>query len=297
MKGIILAGGEGSRLYPVTRSVSKHLLPVYDKPMIYYPLSALMLAGIREIQVVSTPEHIDLYRRLFGDGSQWGLKLDYAIQDEPRGLADAFRIGEDFIGEDSVALVLGDNIVHGSGLRRRLRRAAEVDEGGMVFAYEVEDPENYGVVDFDSDGRATSIEEKPDDPKSNYAVIGLYFYDNRVVDIARQIEPSDRGELEITAVNNAYLEQGDLQVTRLGRGMAWLDMGTPEGLHQASSFIETIEKRQGLKVGAPEEIAWRSGWIDDERLASLGEDLAHTDYGRYLLELLELPESRRGFRT
>ena len=296
MKGIILAGGKGTRLYPTTRSVSKHLLPVYDKPMVYYPLTAQMLAGIRDILIISTPEHLPLYRRLLGDGSQWGLNLHYAEQAEPRGLAEAFIIGDDFIGDDRVSLVLGDNVIYGDRLRDRLQEAAKLEHGGRVFAYNVNDPENYGVVEFDEEGRALSIEEKPDEPRSNHAVIGLYFYDNRVVDIASNLEPSGRGELEITAVNNAYLEEGDLRVTRLGRGMAWLDMGTPDGLQQASNFIATIEKRQGLKIGAPEEVAWRSGWIDDAELQKLGRELDNTDYGSYLLDLLEMPSQKRGFQ-
>ena len=295
MKGIILAGGQGTRLYPTTRSVSKHLLPVYDKPMVYYPLTTLMLAGIREILVISTPEHLPMYRRLMGDGSDWGLELEYAEQADPRGLADAFLVGEEFVGGDDVALVLGDNVVYGDRLRERLREAARLDGGGRVFAYQVSDPENYGVVEFDDDGRALSIEEKPDEPRSEHAVIGLYSYDNRGVDIAKNIEPSDRGELEITAVNNVYLKEGELAVTRLGRGMAWLDMGTPEGLQDASNFIATIENRQGLKICCPEEVAWRSGWIDDQTLRRLGADLEHTDYGGYLLGLLDAPSSRRGF--
>jgi len=295
MKGIILAGGKGTRLYPTTRAVSKHLLPVYDKPMIYYPLTTLMLAGIRDILVISTPQHVPLYRELLGDGSDWGLEISYEIQEDPRGLADAFLVGEDFIGDERVALVLGDNVIYGDRLRQRLRDAADNHDGGRVFAYHVSDPEHYGVVDFDDEGRATSIEEKPDDPDSNHAVIGLYFYDNRVVDIAKQIEPSDRGELEITAVNNVYLDRDELSVTRLGRGMAWLDMGTPDGLQEASNFIATIENRQGFKIGVPEEIAWRSGWIDDDQLHELGAELDHTDYGDYLLNLVDLPDRKRGF--
>lgn len=296
MKGIVLAGGKGTRLYPITRATSKHLLPVYDKPMVYYPLSTLMMAGIRDVLVISTPEHLPLYEDLLGDGSAWGMHLRYAVQDEPRGLADAFRIGDDFIGDDPVSLILGDNVLYGDRLRARLREAADLESGGRIFAYNVTDPENYGVVEFDDDGRAERLVEKPDQPRSSYAVIGLYFYDNRVVDIARDVEPSDRGELEITSVNQAYLQMDDLSVTRLGRGMAWLDMGTPDGLQEASNFISTIEHRQGMKIGSPEEIAWRSGWIDDGQLAELGDDLAHTEYGQYLLDLLELPAQKRGFR-
>ena len=286
MKGIILAGGSGTRLHPITLGISKQLMPVYDKPMVYYPLSTLMMAGIRELLVITTPEDQDQFRRLLGDGTKWGIEITYAGQPRPEGLAQAFVIGADFIGADSVALVLGDNIFYGTGLGTALKNNTEV-VGGTIFAYHVTDPTAYGVVEFDDAGRAISIEEKPAAPKSNYAVPGLYFYDNDVVEIARTLRPSARGELEITAVNNAYLERGDLTVTVLERGTAWLDTGTFESLMDASQFVSVVESRQGLKIGCPEEIAWRNGWIDDAQLAAAGAALAKSGYGGYLTGLLD----------
>lgn len=288
-KGIVLAGGSGTRLHPITLGVSKQQLPIYDKPMVYYPISILMLAGIREILIISSPEDLPNYQRLLGDGSQFGARFDYVEQPSPDGLAQAFILGEDFIGDDDVCLILGDNIFHGQHFSEQLKTASERSKGATVFGYLVNDPERFGVVEFDTAGKAISIEEKPAQPKSNYAVTGLYFYDNDVVDIAKRVKPSERGELEITSVNNAYLERGDLHVQLLGRGFAWLDTGTHDSLLEASSYVQTVEHRQGLKIACLEEIAWRNGWIDDTTLQNHGERYQKTQYGQYLLKLLNRP--------
>ena len=287
VKGIILAGGKGTRLYPMTKVVSKQLLPIYDKPMIYYPLSVLMLAGIREVLIISTPEDLPNYQALLGDGQRLGMRFEYKIQEQPRGLAEAFILGEEFIGGDSVCLILGDNIFYGQALSDYLRRGAAIEEGGMIFGVQVKNPRAFGVVEFDENKRVVSIEEKPQNPKSNFAVPGLYFYDNSVVEVAKTIQPSARGELEITTVNNEYLQRGQLLVSPMGRGMAWLDTGTPEGMLQASQFVATVQNRQGFYISCIEEIAWRRGWIDDEQLLAIGTELKMTDYGQYLISLVE----------
>jgi glucose-1-phosphate thymidylyltransferase len=287
MKGIILAGGSGTRLFPLTLAISKQLLPVYDKPMIYYPLSTLMLAGIRDILLISTPEHLPLFRQLLGDGSQWGISLSYAAQPRPEGLAQAFIIGRKFVGHETVALVLGDNVLYGHGLSHTLQKSASLRQGATIFGYWVSDPERYGVVEFDAQGQVVGLEEKPLKPRSHYAVIGLYFYDNRVLDIAAQLKPSARGELEITDVNRAYLAMGALQVELWGRGMAWLDMGTHASLLQAANFIETVESRQGLKIACVEEVAYRMGYLDAAQLERLAQPLLQSGYGQYLINLLQ----------
>ncbi|WP_270312665.1 glucose-1-phosphate thymidylyltransferase RfbA [Ligilactobacillus agilis] len=287
MKGIILAGGSGTRLYPITRGISKQLIPVYDKPMVYYPLSTLMLAGIRDILVISTPEYTHLFEELLGDGSEFGINLSYKIQEKPNGLAEAFILGKDFIGDESVCLILGDNIYYGSGLSKLLQEAAQKEDGATVFGYHVNDPERFGVVEFDNEMHALSIEEKPAQPKSNYAVTGLYFYDNDVVDIATNLKPSPRGELEITDVNKEYLRRGKLDVKLMGRGYAWLDTGTHDSMLEAASFIATIQKRQNLKVACLEEIAYRMGWISKDKLVELAQPMKKNDYGQYLLRLAQ----------
>lgn len=287
MKGIILAGGNGTRLYPMTKAVSKQLLPIYDKPLIYYPLSVLMLAGIKDILIISTPHDVPNFEKLLGDGSLLGINIEYKIQEKPKGLADAFILGEDFIGEESVCLILGDNVFYGQDLTKILNRMTDSKEGAVIFGYPVKDPRSFGVVEFNDQRKVISIEEKPQFPKSNYAVPGLYFYDNRVVEIAKNIKPSSRGEIEITSINNVYLEQGNLNVILLGRGMAWLDTGTPEGMLKAAEYVEAVQARQGFYIACLEEIAWRRNFISDRELENIGESLKMTDYGQYILSLLE----------
>ncbi len=285
MKSIILAGGSGTRLYPITKSISKQLLPVYDKPMIYYPLSTIMLAGIREILIISNPEYIRLYKQLLNDGSHLGLKIEYKVQEKPKGIAEAFIVGEEFIGNDNVCLILGDNIFHGQGFSQMLKRAASLKEGAVIFGYYVKDPKRYGVVEFDENNNVVSIEEKPEKPKSHYAVPGLYFYDNNVVEIAKNLTPSARGELEITDVNKEYLKRGKLKVELFGRGFAWLDTGTYDSLLEASNYVETIQKRQGFYISCIEEIAYRNGWISKDQLITLAKEMEKVEYGKYLLEI------------
>ncbi len=287
MKGIILAGGKGTRLYPMTKTISKQLLPIYDKPLIYYPLSTLLLAGIKEILIISTPEDTPMYEKLLGDGSFIGVNISYKVQEKPRGLAEAFILGEEFIGNDNVCLVLGDNVFYGQDFTRILREAQKCKKGAVIFGYPVKNPRAFGVVEFDKKNRVVSIEEKPKEPRSSYAVPGLYFYDNRVIDIAKNVKPSARGEVEITAVNNAYLEMGELNVRLFGRGMAWLDTGTPEGMLKAAEYVEAVQSRQGFYISCIEEIAWRRGFIDTARLREIGKELKMTDYGKYILSLAE----------
>lgn len=287
MKGIILAGGKGTRLYPMTKTISKQLLPIYDKPLIYYPLSTLLLAGIKEILIISTPEDTPMYEKLLGDGSFIGVNISYKVQEKPRGLAEAFILGEEFIGNDNVCLVLGDNVFYGQDFTRILREAQKCKKGAVIFGYPVKNPRAFGVVEFDKKNRVVSIEEKPKEPRSSYAVPGLYFYDNRVIDIAKNVKPSARGEVEITAVNNAYLEMGELNVKLFGRGMAWLDTGTPEGMLKAAEYVEAVQSRQGFYISCIEEIAWRRGFIDTARLREIGKELKMTDYGKYILSLAE----------